>query len=106
MMSSKKSIEKIPKTYQNDIKKAITILTERGCKEIYLFGSLVHGDYTDRSDIDIAVTGIPKGDFFEIFGELMMSLDHPVDLINLEKRTRFVDLLKTKGELIRVDRDR
>lgn len=102
-MSRKKNIEKIPKTYKDDVKKAITILTGKGCKEIYLFGSLVHGDYSDRSDIDIAVTGIPRGDFFEIFGELMMSLDHPVDLINLGKRTRFVDLLKAKGELVRVD---
>lgn len=101
-MSRKENIEKIPKTYKNDVKKAITILTGKGCKEIYLFGSLVHGDYSDKSDIDIAVTGIPGGDFFEIFGELMMSLDHPVDLINLEKRTRFVDLLKAKRELIRV----
>lgn len=101
-MSRKENIEKIPKTYKNDVKKAITILTGKGCKEIYLFGSLVHGDYSDKSDIDIAVTGIPRGDFFEIFGELMMSLHHPVDLINLEKRTRFVDLLKAKGELIRV----
>jgi len=102
-MSRKENIEKIPKTYKADVKRAITILTGKGCKEIYLFGSLVHGDYSDISDIDIAVTGIPKGDFFEIFGELMMSLDHPVDLINLEKRTRFVDLLKAKGELVRVD---
>ncbi len=102
-MSSENTIKTIPEIYQDDIKKAITILNGRGCKEIYLFGSLVHGDYTDRSDIDIAVTGIPKRDFFEIFGELVMSLDHPVDLINLEKRTRFVDLLKAKGELVRVD---
>jgi len=101
-MRNENMIDKIPKTYQDDIKKAITILNGRGCKEIYLFGSLVHGDYNDKSDIDIAVTGIPKRDFFEIYGELMMTLDHPVDLINLEKRTRFVDLLKSKGELIRV----
>lgn len=102
-MSGKSDIEKLPKIYKADVQKAITILTGKGCKEIYLFGSLVHGNYSERSDIDIAVTGIPKGDFFEIFGELVMSLDHPVDLINLEKRTRFVDLLKSKGELVRVN---
>jgi predicted nucleotidyltransferase len=101
-MNRTKNIEEIPKAYKNDVKKAIAILIKKGCKEIYLFGSLVHGDYSDSSDIDIAVTGIPKGDFFEIFGELMMSLDHRIDLINLEKRTRFVDLLKSKGELVRV----
>jgi predicted nucleotidyltransferase len=102
-MSGKNNIEMLPKLYKDDVQKAITILTGKGCKEIYLFGSLVHGNYSDSSDIDIAVTGIPKGDFFEIFGELMMSLDHPVDLVNLEKKTRFVDLLKSKGELVRVN---
>lgn len=95
-------IEKLPETYRHDVKKAITILTKQGCKEIYLFGSLVHGDFTGKSDIDIAATGIRKGDFFEIFGELMMALDHPVDLINLEHKTRFVLRLQQKGELVRV----
>jgi len=101
-MDPKYNIKKLPKRYQSDIKKAIKILAKEGCKEIYLFGSLVNGESTERSDIDLAVTGIRKEDFFEIFGELMMSLDHPVDLINLEKKSRFVTYLKEKGELVRV----
>lgn len=95
-------LKMLPKKYQNDVKKAITILSAEGCKEIYLFGSLVNGDITDSSDIDLAVTGIRKEDFFEIFGELMMELEHPVDLINLEWKSRFVTFLKEKGELVRV----
>ncbi len=101
-MDKKYNIKKLPDGYRNDIETAINILTGEGCKEIYLFGSLVNGDNTDKSDIDLAVTGLRKGDFFEIFGKLMMSLEHPVDLINLEKENRFVTMLKRKGELYRV----
>jgi len=101
-MAKKYNIEKLPENYRDDVERAIKILTKEGCKEIYLFGSLVNGSTTDKSDIDLAVTGIRKDDFFEIFGELMMSLDHPVDLINLEKKNRFVNYLKEKGELVRV----
>lgn len=101
-MNKEYIIEMLPKRYQKDVKKAINILTGEGCREIYLFGSLVNGDSTDKSDIDLAVTGIRKEDFFEIFGELMMELEHPVDLINLEKKSRFVSFLKEKGELVRV----
>ncbi len=101
-MDKKYNIEELPESYRTDVKKAINILSQEGCKEIYLFGSLVNGSPTDKSDIDLAVTGLRKEDFFEIFGELMMALDHPVDLINLEKKNRFVTYLKEKGELVRV----
>lgn len=101
-MDRKYNIEKLPMSYRSDVRKAVNILVKEGCKEIYLFGSLVNGESIDRSDIDLAVTGIHKEDFFEIFGELMMSLDHPVDLINLEKKSRFVTYLKEMGELARV----
>jgi predicted nucleotidyltransferase len=101
-MAERYDIEKLPERYRDDVKKAIRILSREGCKEIYLFGSLVKGNTSDQSDIDFAVTGIRKEDFFEIFGDLMMSLDHPVDLINLEKKNRFETYLKEKGELIRV----
>lgn len=101
-MVEKDKIAKLPESYRKDIETAITVLSGEGCKEIYLFGSLVNGDSTDKSDIDLAVTGIRKGDFFEIFGKLMMALEHPVDLINLDKENRFVSMLKRRGELLRV----
>jgi predicted nucleotidyltransferase len=101
-MDKKYNIESLPVKYRRDINEAIRILTQEGCKEIYLFGSLVNGDSTDKSDIDLAVTGIRKENFFDIFGELMMSLEHPVDLINLDKKSRFITLLKERGKLVRV----
>lgn len=91
----------LPANYQNDIHKAVNILTESGCKEIYLFGSLVNGDFNERSDI-VAVRGINPVEYFKILGKLIMSLNHSVDLIDLDEDTRFVKFLLKKEELIRV----
>lgn len=101
-MKKRYDIERLPESYKRDIKRAIAILSREGCKEIYLFGSLANGETSDRSDIDLAVTGLRKGDFFKIYGELMMALEHSVDLINLEKESRFATFLKEKGDMVRV----
>lgn len=95
-------IEKIPESHRRDIWTAVDILKRAGCKEIYLFGSLVYGDFSDKSDIDLAVKGLEKRRYFKTLGQLMMALDHPVDLINLEKKDRFSALLIKKGNLVRV----
>jgi uncharacterized protein len=70
--------------------------------EIYIFGSLVNGDFSDRSDIDIAVKGLKKKKFFKTLGKLLMALEHPVDLVNLEKRDKFSVMLERSGGLVRV----
>jgi predicted nucleotidyltransferase len=101
-MVEQNRIEKVPESHRRDIETAVTILKREGCKEIYLFGSLVHGDFSDASDIDLAVKGLQKKKYFKILGKLMMALDHSVDLINLEKKDRFSALLIKKGSLLRV----
>jgi predicted nucleotidyltransferase len=103
-MQKKKSsfVEQLPGEYRNDIKKAIHILNAEGCYEIYLFGSLVNGNPSLKSDIDLAVKGLRDSVFFEVLGKLLVTLDHPVDLLNLEDENRFVALLKKRGELLRV----
>ncbi len=95
-------IEKLPESHREDIRAAVDILRKEGCKEIYLFGSLVHGDFSNKSDIDLAVKGLEKRHYFKILGKLMMALEHSVDLINLEKKDRFSTLLLQKGNLVRV----
>ncbi len=94
--------EKIPVSYRKDIHTAVEILSQEGCKEIYLFGSLVKGQSSDRSDIDLAVTGLNKRNYFKILGQLLMALEHPVDLVNLEKEDHFSRMIKRKGGLVRV----
>ncbi|MCX6583010.1 MAG: nucleotidyltransferase domain-containing protein [Candidatus Aminicenantes bacterium] len=95
-------IEKIPQSHRRDIQTAVDILNKEGCKEIYLFGSLVKGQCSDRSDIDLAVNGLDKRNFFKILGKLLMALDHSVDLVNLEKKDKFSAMLKRRGGLVRV----
>jgi len=95
-------IERLPADYRRDIEKAIHILTAEGCIEIYLFGSLANGKSSPKSDIDLAVKGLRDSVFFEVLGKLLGALDHPVDLLSLEDKSRFITLLKKRGELQRV----
>lgn len=62
------NMDKIPEKYHNDIDKAIKILKDEGCNEIYLFGSLVNGDFHENSDIDFAVNGLPEKKYFKVMG--------------------------------------
>jgi predicted nucleotidyltransferase len=101
-MGTKYDIERIPPSHRSDVEKAVKILEGAGCREIYLFGSIVSGPVTPESDIDLAVKGIPPASFFEIYGKLIGHLDHPVDLVDLESGDRFSHLLETGGHLHRV----
>jgi len=92
----------ISESHRHDLRRAIEILKEEGCAEIYLFGSLVTGRIHGQSDIDLAVRGCPKKRFFRVFGELMMELDHPVDLVDLDCDDLFVHRLEKQGGLVQL----
>ena len=94
-------IEKIQtsKSYQKDLQRAVKILKEGGCTEVFLFGSLVTGQINEESDIDIAVRGCPKGSFFHLLGRLLLELDRPVDLVDLDQHDAFARYLEIEGEL-------
>jgi predicted nucleotidyltransferase len=96
-------LKQIPVSHRRDVEKAIEILKNQGCREVYLFGSLIEGPVTPDSDIDIAAKGIPIGSFFKVYAALIKHLDHPVDLINLEKDNRFGNMLQKGGYLQRVN---
>ncbi|HEX3046946.1 MAG TPA: nucleotidyltransferase domain-containing protein [Bacillota bacterium] len=94
--------DKIPVSYQADIEKAVKILKNEGCQAVNLFGSLAEGSSTEISDIDLAVKGCPPEKFFHVLGKLIMELDHPVDLIDLDERNDFVLFLEKEGSLMHV----
>lgn len=98
----KNIIEKLPKTLNKDIKQAIEILKSYDCSEIYVFGSIVKGNYKDNSDIDIAIKGIKPEKFFDAYADLSFSLQSEVDLVNLDTNKHFADLLFDIKELVRV----
>ena len=96
-------IEKLPNSYQDDIKKAIEILKENGAKEVFIFGSIANGKFNMNSDIDIAVRGIEGEKFYKVASILMFELEKEFDLIDLDdKENRFSQMLLEVGGLLKV----
>lgn len=93
---------RLPEEFQKDIYSAIEILKNAGCKEIFIFGSLVSGTYREDSDIDIAIKGCLPENFFALLGQLLTTLSRPVDLINLDREDAFSKYLEKAGDLHRV----
>jgi len=78
-------------------KNAISHLARQyGVHKILLFGSCAEGQKEAR-DIDLGVIGIEPRRFFEFYGDLMLSLSKPVDLIDLSKDTKFNTIIKREG---------
>ena len=94
---------RISKIFQKDIQKAVTILKDAGCSEVFLFGSITSGEVREKSDIDLAVRGCPQEKFFHLLGKLMMELDNAIDLVDLDSQDVFARYLEKEGELIRID---
>jgi predicted nucleotidyltransferase len=92
----------VPEVLQEDINRAVKILKEGGCTEIYLFGSGATGQARNGSDIDLAVRGCPQRHFFHLLGRLLWELDHPVDLVDLDAPEAFAQYLQKEGVLLRV----
>jgi predicted nucleotidyltransferase len=92
----------LPEPYRRDINRAVSILKEAGCTHVFLFGSLITGTIRDESDIDLAVRGCPKDKFFHLLGRLMLELDHPVDLVDLDSQQALAHYLEKEGRLHQV----
>jgi len=95
-------LSEVDQRYRADLEIAIHYLQSKGCSEIYLFGSVGSGIPRQASDIDIAVRGIKPEQFFAIYGELMMQLQHEVDLVDLDVQAEFGRCLLETGTLKRV----
>ena len=89
-------------TYQSDIHRAVSILKEAGCTRVFLFGALTAAGVGGKSDIVLAVRGCPKGKFFHLLGRLLMELERPVDLVDLDVRHAFARYLEEQGDLLQV----
>jgi predicted nucleotidyltransferase len=98
----KTTTAEIPDAFHADIRRATEILRAAGCSEIFLFGSLAEKRASASSDLDLAVRGCPPGSFFRVFGKLMMELDHPVDLVDMDSQDPFARYLAEHEELVQV----
>jgi len=65
-------------------------------KRVVLFGSSLSPTQEYR-DIDLAVEGIEEKDFYIFYGELLFALSKPVDIVDLSKKTRFIELILREG---------
>ena len=63
---------------------------------VLLFGSSLSEDVESR-DIDIAIEGIADKDYFAFYGDLMCALSKPVDVVDLSKKSKFVEMVLREG---------
>jgi predicted nucleotidyltransferase len=91
-----------PEPFQQDINKAAEILKAAGCHECYIFGSISDGRADERSDIDIAVRGLPAERFFFVYGQLARQVKRPIDLVDLDDDSRFTRKLQRREAMMRV----
>ncbi len=68
-------------------------------KRVLLFGSSLDKEKPSM-DIDIAIEGISPKDFFKYYGDLLLQLSKPVDIVDLERSSKFISLIKKEGELL------
>ncbi|MDY6969834.1 MAG: nucleotidyltransferase domain-containing protein [Spirochaetota bacterium] len=87
------------------LEKVIDLLKEyfadKNILSVYIVGFLVKAyQYTQYSDIDIAIEGMKSEDFFKIYGDIEELLGtENIDLIELEK-CRFRDSIIKEGRQI------
>jgi len=94
--------DRLPTEYKRDIDRAVQILRQGGCTEVHLFGSIAEDRVTSRSDSDLAVRGCPPEKFFALLGELMVELEHAIDLVDLDADKELAEFLQQHGELLHV----
>jgi len=81
-------------------KKTIQEISEKyRVKRVLLFGSSIDPAKESR-DIDIAIEGIQHKDFFKYYGDLLLKLSKPVDVIDLYETSKFTNLVEKEGVLI------
>jgi len=66
---------------------------------VLLFGSSLNSE-KESQDIDIAIEGILPKDFFSYYGDLILALSKPVDVIDLSEKSKFSELILQEGALL------
>ena len=92
----------VPIKYRKDIENATFLLKNEGCKDVYLFGSLVTGRINENSDIDIGVKGLPRRKFLKLYSKLYFDFDNKIDLVDFDRNEDFYSILNDLGEVIQI----
>ena len=92
----------IPEKYKEDINKAVEILKNKGCKNVYLFGSLVTGKAHEGSDIDIGIKGLPPEIYLKAYSGLSDTLNNEFDLVDFDFNHDLFSLLEKLNEVVEI----
>lgn len=84
---------------KQDIKIIQEVSKEYKANRVLLFGSGLDPE-KESHDIDIAVEGVAHQKFYKYYGELMLKLSKPVDVIDLSGTSKFVKLVQQEGVLL------
>lgn len=79
-----------------DKNEIIRLCRQYNVAKALLFGSAV-SESEPSNDIDLAVEGIRPDLFFKFYGELILALSKPVDVIDLAPDTKFNSLIRRTG---------
>ena len=79
-----------------DKSKIIEISQKYKISRVFLFGSSLYSA-TDTNDIDIAVEGLNNSDFFKYYSELIFNLSKPIDIVDLNNKSKINDIIYTEG---------
>ncbi|MDR2716661.1 MAG: nucleotidyltransferase domain-containing protein [Treponema sp.] len=96
------NLSKIPEKYRPDIEKAASCLKEEGCTAVFLFGSLVTGEYTDLSDIDLGIKGLSPQKYIRTYSKLNNIIKNRFDLIDFDENNDLYNLLYSIGEIVKI----
>jgi predicted nucleotidyltransferase len=79
---------------------AAKVLRERyHATDVRLFGSLATGSFGERSDVDLAVSRLPRTRYFAALADLMELFGTPVDLVRLEEAPSSLrERIRAEGE--------
>lgn len=84
----------------NEDKHTITDLAKRyNVSKIYLLGSTLSSE-KEPNDIDLAVEGLADSLFFKFYGDLILFLSKPVDLVDLKIENSFTRMIRNEGIVI------
>ena len=80
---------------QEDKNKITELAKKYNISQVLLFGSALYND--NLNDIDLGIKGIAPKLFFKFYGELLFTINKPVDLIDLDIDNPFIELVKQEG---------
>jgi predicted nucleotidyltransferase len=78
------------------------LLRGMGATQVFVFGSAAKNRMRPDSDVDIAVTGLPRSLYFSAVSKASDLCGRLVDLVDLDDPTPAVRYLLASGDLIRV----